>query len=209
MDDRLIGPPPRRGRLLLGALAAAVVLAVVYAAGLFTPLLTAPGDDSPEAGFARDMSVHHAQAVEMSFLAYAKATNPAIRQLAYDIGTSQQGQVGMMETWLVDRRLSLRSDRPPMEWMPEGTRALSPDGRMPGMASHAEMTQLRQATGKDVDVLFCQLMVRHHLGGIHMVDAILKLSDDDQVSELAGSMRNGQRAEVDALQRLLHDLTAV
>ena len=37
-----------------------------YAGGLLTPPLTRPGDDSVEAGFARDMTTHHAQAVEMS-----------------------------------------------------------------------------------------------------------------------------------------------
>jgi uncharacterized protein (DUF305 family) len=199
---------PRQGRVVLGALVAVLVLALVFTAGLLTPRLTAPGDDSPEAGFARDMSVHHAQAVQMSFLEYARAENPAVRSLAYDIGTSQQYQIGVLDTWLRDWGLSLTSSRPPMAWMPDGERVLEADGRMPGMASPAEMEHLRQATGKDADVLFCQLMLRHHLGGIHMVDGILKVSDNARVRDLATSMRNGQSAEVDALQDLLTELGA-
>ena len=35
-----------------------------------------PGDDSAEAGFLRDMSTHHAQAVEMSMIAHAELDQP-------------------------------------------------------------------------------------------------------------------------------------
>ena len=38
------------------------------AAGWLMPVLQRPADDSAEAGFARDMQVHYAQAVEMSMM---------------------------------------------------------------------------------------------------------------------------------------------
>ena len=54
------------------ALAAAVVVGLLlgYAGGLLTPTFTRPGEHSAEAGFARDMSTHHAQAVEMGLIAF-------------------------------------------------------------------------------------------------------------------------------------------
>ena len=70
-----IAPTSRWARLLLAGLAAVVALALTYAAGVYSAPLFGPGEDSPEAGFARDMSTHHAQAVEMAMLAYQKATN--------------------------------------------------------------------------------------------------------------------------------------
>jgi uncharacterized protein (DUF305 family) len=198
----------RRGRLLVAALIAVVALSLAYGAGWFSPRLLAPGDASPEAGFARDMSTHHRQAVEMGFIAYAHATNAAVRTIAYDIATSQQYQVGQMEQWLTEWGLLPTSNRPPMSWMAANERQLQPDGRMPGLASTAEMDQLRTATGKEVDVLFCQLMIRHHLGGIHMADGILKLTHNARVHDLAVMMRNGQQSDISALQQLLSEMGA-
>jgi uncharacterized protein (DUF305 family) len=199
---------PRRRALLLGALGAVVALLIGYLAGLVTPRFTAPGDNSPEAGFARDMSVHHAQAVEMGMWAYQKATNDEVRQMGYDIALTQQAQIGMMSIWLKDWHLEPTGSRPKMAWMPDGTKELSPDGLMPGMATDDQLEQLHNATGKDVDILFCQLMLRHHLGGIHMIDGVLQESHNSTVRQLAQTMKNNQQAEVATLQRMLTDLGA-
>ena len=194
---------PRRRALLLGALGAVVALLIGYLAGLVTPRFTAPGDNSPEAGFARDMSVHHAQAVEMGMWAYQKATNDEVRQMGYDIALTQQAQIGMMSIWLKDWHLEPTGSRPKMAWMPDGTKELSPDGLMPGMATDDQLEQLHNAAGKDVDILFCQLMLRHHLGGIHMIDAVLQTTDNDRVRELAEQMRNAQQGEIEAMREML------
>jgi len=198
----------RRHALLIGGLVTVVALVVGYLAGLLTPRLGVPGDDSPEAGFARDMSVHHAQAVEMAMVAWQKSTNEEVREIAYDIATGQQAQIGIMQTWLVDWHLSPTGTRPKMAWMPGGSKELLPDGRMPGMASDDEINQLHAATGRSLDVLFCQLMLRHHLGGIHMVDELLTLTKNKQVVDLATQMKNAQQNEVTNLRRLLNDLGA-
>ena len=64
--------PGRRGGrawLVVAALLAGLLLGV--GGGMLIPRLGTPGDDSAEAGFLRDMSTHHAQAVEMSMIAHA------------------------------------------------------------------------------------------------------------------------------------------
>ncbi|WP_422774615.1 DUF305 domain-containing protein [Plantactinospora sp. WMMC1484] len=172
-----------------------------FAAGLLAPGLLRPGDSSPEAGFARDMSSHHAQAVEMSILAHAKGTDPDVRTLAADIALTQQAQIGTMQSWLKQWGLGPTGRDPRMAWMPEGAEAVQ-DGLMPGMASDAERAELRAATGRDFDLLFLRLMLDHHLGGIHMADGILELSDDEQVAELARSMVAGQKKEIELIQSL-------
>ena len=200
--------PPRRRALLLGALAAVVALLIGYGAGLLTARPSTPGDNSPEAGFARDMSAHHAQAVEMAMIAWQKSTNPDVREMAYNIATGQQAQIGIMQTWLLDWHLLPTGTRPKMAWMPDGTKELLPDGRMPGMATDAELNQLRTLTGQPLDVLFCQLMLRHHLGGIHMASAILSVSHNRQVVDLATTMKNNQQGEVNLLRQKLDALHA-
>jgi uncharacterized protein (DUF305 family) len=197
---------PRWARLSLGVLAAVVLLAAVFLGGVFYDRLNVPGDDSVEAGFARDMTTQHAQAVEMALIAYPKTSRSDVSTQAYKIATGQEYQIGIMSDWLQQWHLEPTGSRPAMAWMPNGTKELSADGLMPGMATPAEMDQLRKATGKQVDVLFCQLMIRHHLGGIHMIDGLLARSSNGQVRSMAQKMKTVQSAEVATLQELLDGL---
>ena len=191
-------------RVGLIGLAVAVVAAALlgYAGGWLTPKLTHPGDTSVEAGFARDMSSHHAQAVELGMLAHEKSTNPEVRLLGADIALTQQAQIGMMQTWLRDWDLGPTGSQPRMAWMPDGGGTIR-DGLMPGMATEAEMAQLRTATGNDFDLLFLRLMRQHHLGGIHMAQAADDLAGDGDVHWLAGTMVTGQQREITDIQNLL------
>lgn len=76
-----------------------------------------PTGTSAEAGFARDMAVHHAQAVDLSWTVRDATTDPAVRFLAYDIASTQQAQIGMMSGWLSDWGLTASGSRPRMAWM--------------------------------------------------------------------------------------------
>ena len=200
-------PANRAVRWVLAILAVVVLVGVGYTAGLLTPGLRAPGENSAEAGFARDMSTHHAQAVAMAMQELQNGSNPEVRSLAYDIAATQQAQIGMMSVWLQDWHLPPSSTKPAMWWMPGGPVTLE-NGLMPGMASVAQVNELTQARGSKSDVLFCQLMLRHHLGGIHMVEGILQLTHDSQVHDLADAMLNDQQGEVVVLQNLLKTLGA-
>lgn len=194
-------PPRRRFRTVAIALGIVVGLVLVYAAGVLTPSLRDPGNTSPEAGFARDMKVHHAQAVEMAMIAYQRASDPEVRNLGLDIALTQQNQIGQMDAWLQNWHVDTTGPDPAMAWMPEGTEALV-DGRMPGMATDAQLAELRNATGKNVDAIFLRLMKAHHLGGIHMADGILAESDNSQVTKLAKSIKEGQQYEINVLTDL-------
>jgi len=196
----------RNGRIIAGALAAVLLLAIGFGAGLLTRPGT-PGDDSAEAGFARDMSTHHAQAVEMGMIAFQKASLPEVRTIGGDIALTQKGQIGVMSTWLKDWGLDVNTTRAPMSWMPNGQAELV-NNLMPGMATREEVAKLNSATGKQVDILFCQYMLRHHLGGIHMVDDVLAQHPRPEVAELAQTMKQNQTAEVSVLRTLLTQLGA-
>jgi uncharacterized protein (DUF305 family) len=197
-----------RVRLIAGALAAILLLGLGFAGGWIYKQLDVPGDHSPEAGFARDMSLHHTQAVEMAMFAYRKGSSESVRTVGYDIATGQQFQIGQMQAWLEDWHLSPVPPDGKMAWMPDGPESLLPDGRMPGMASDEELNRLKAADGRDFDVLFLQLMVRHHLGGVHMAEEVVKLSDRDEVLGLARSMLRVQQGEINLMNKLLADLGA-
>ncbi|MGC5021632.1 DUF305 domain-containing protein [Micromonospora sp. DT47] len=189
------------------ALAAAVVVGLLlgYAGGLLTPSLTRPGDTSAEAGFARDMTSHHAQAVEMGLIAFQRGTDPEVRQIGGDIASGQQGEIGTMQTWLRSWGLDPTGSAPRMAWMPDGA-GLVRNGLMPGMATPEEMAKLRAAQGRELDVLFLRMMINHHLGGIHMLDGILDAGGDDDVLKVARTMKNTQQTDLTNLQNALKRL---
>ncbi|MBX7265427.1 DUF305 domain-containing protein [Micromonospora sp. Llam7] len=199
-DPARPGRSVRTLRYLTLALTALLLLGAGWTAATLTTDRT-PGEESAEAGFARDMSRHHAQAVEMAMLAYAKGQDPAIRQIGYDMALTQQAQIGHMQRWLQEWELLPTGSRPAMEWMPDGVR-VDQDGLMPGMATREEITQLHEAQGAEVDRLFIRLMIDHHLGGVHMADGLLKVSDRPEVVRLAQASKQAQQKEINELRKL-------
>lgn len=198
---------PRRAVLLVSVLAAVVLLFAGYEIGVLTTEPRTPADTSAEAGFARDMMTHHNQAIEMGMIAWQQGNLEAIRVEGYDIATNQSDQVGQMRGWLKAWRLDPTGPDRAMAWMP-GKPPLDAEGLMPGMATKAELDRLRAARGPEFDILFCQLMLRHHQGGIHMAEAVLKLTEDDLVIELAGKIKAAQAAEVEIFRKQLTELGA-
>jgi uncharacterized protein (DUF305 family) len=180
-------------------------LALGIGGGALIPHFTRPADDSVDAGFLRDMSTHHAQAVEMSMIAHADSADPRIVTLAGDIALTQHGQIGYMQAWLRDWKLSPTSSQEPMAWMPDSAGSVV-NGLMPGMATPEQLAKLREATGKDLDVQYLTLMRQHHLGGIHMAQEILKLSDNKDVTWLAQTMVTGQQSEINLIDQLLKSI---
>src|SRR5690606_20806799 len=136
-----------------------------------------PSAESADAGFARDMAVHHQQAVEMSYIVRDRTENEEVRRLAYDIAQTQANQRGMLLGWLDLWELPKVAADPPMTWMGMGGAADAggdADGAlMPGMATDAEMKRLGELNGKQAEIFYLQLMTDHHKGGVHMAQGCL------------------------------------
>lgn len=153
-------------------------------------------------GFARDMSVHHQQAVEMAFLVRDRTDDEDVRRLAYDIINTQANQRGMMLGWLESWDRPKSSDRPPMEWM--GHPVTPSDGSlMPGMATDTELDRLRAADGKDAEVLFLRLMTVHHRAGADMARAAAGAAGTDEIRSLAAGMARAQESEISLMADML------
>ncbi|MFE5408593.1 DUF305 domain-containing protein [Microbacterium sp. NPDC056569] len=202
-------------RWFVVAVALILIAGLAFAVGRFSTFgaqsaATAPGASSPEAGFSRDMQVHHAQAIEMAMEIYRKTDDDEVRVLAYDIATGQAGQRGQMYDWLVQWGLP-QSGGPMMQWMEASEAGHAHGGTSSepmtdeeahaamGMASAAEIAALRAATGQEADCRFLTLMIRHHEGAIPMAEALLELGTDPRALEVATAIKNGQAAEIDAM----------
>jgi len=188
----------RRGWLLWALVLVAVLLAGVALALLLS--VRPPGDDSAEAGFARDMMVHHAQAVEMAEIVRAKTESDDIGTLAPDMALTQQGQIGQMQGWLQVWGLSPTRSEPAMSWMGEPT-----NGLMPGMATPEDIQELRDASPEEADVLFLQLMIPHHQAAQQMTEAILGRTDRPEVETLAKAISASQQSEIRNMEQMLQD----
>ena len=198
-------PELSRASVRLGAAMVLAALIGAIAALLIASRLDAPRDDSAEAGFARDMATHHAQAVEMAFVIRDKSADEELRTLAYDIIVTQSAQRGVFMGWLQQWRLPQASAAPRMAWMP-GHALEREEGGVPlmhGMASDDELRRLQVAQGADAEVLFLQLMIRHHEGGVLMARAVSGLSRRADVVAMAKSIEDGQRTEIVAMTEML------
>jgi uncharacterized protein (DUF305 family) len=93
-----------------------------------------------------------------------------------------------------------------MAWMPghsQMTAGAEGAVLMHGMASEAELRQLREASGLAAEVLFLQLMIRHHEGGVIMARAVTALSGRPEVVQMAKSVEEGQQVEIARMKELL------
>ncbi|WP_406500365.1 DUF305 domain-containing protein [Streptomyces sp. NBC_00846] len=182
-----------------------------------------PAVDSADAGFARDMAVHHQQAVEMSFLVRDRTGDEEVRRLAYDIANTQANQRGMMLGWLDLWELPKATAQEPMAWMAGGHEGHDMDGiagmdgtagpgsryrdhdgsLMPGMATRTELDRLRAASGRKAEVLYLQLMTDHHKGGIAMARGCARLCTVKVEKRLAQGMVEAQQSELDVMAGML------
>ncbi|MEV7906045.1 DUF305 domain-containing protein [Streptomyces anulatus] len=188
-----------------------------------------PGASSADAGFARDMAVHHQQAVEMSFIVRDRTDDEDVRRLAYDIANTQANQRGMLLGWLDLWELPkvAPGGEQPMAWM-AGTGGHEHGGTdtggtghgghgsggseagsgadgvlMAGMASRSELARLNRLDGERAEVFFLQLMTDHHKGGVAMAEACASLCSVPAEQRLARGMVEGQQSELGLMRDML------
>ena len=171
------------------------------------PSSSAASDQSGRTGdaaFAQLMIAHHQQAIEMADQALSKSTNPDITKLATAIKQAQGPEIDQMKGWLA-------------AWgEPEQMQgATASDGSMDhssmdmggvssaGMMTEQDMQTLSNATGKDFDRTWLQMMIAHHQGAVSMANEVLMTTSDPQVKDLADSVVAAQMEEISTMQKLL------
>jgi len=189
--------PRFSGKIILG-LTVWIVLAFVVGFSVRTLVWQFPQAGSPEVGFARDMIVHHANAVEMAILVRDRTNDAEMRTLTLDMMLTQQAQIGQMQGWLTIWQQPIAQTEPVMSWM-----GMSTEGLMPGLASAEQMAQLSNLKGQEIDGLFLSLMIPHHQAALEMATHILKQSQGAEVRSLAESILVSQASEIEVMQDLL------
>lgn len=206
----------RTALLIIGAIGAILIgFAIGTLARIPLDGSAEPDPGTVDIGFTQDMSAHHAQAVEMAGIALMRSTDPDVRRIAYDIMTTQQAQIGRMQGWLQLWGKPAQGLDGYMGWMTDtrggghdhgGTddhTMNGPTSTMPGMATAAELAALRQATPAELDPMFLRLMLRHHQGGLTMIEYAADHAETTAVRTLAAGMAASQKNESQLLTTLL------
>lgn len=185
-----------------------VVVVVCVATGWFARGVGAAADarqgvlSDSDIAFAQQMSAHHQQALTMVDLLGHDATHEVLA-VAEQIRTSQWREIGTLTGWLelagAPMQAVAEADAHNGHGVEHG--AGGPD--MAGMASDDELTRLHHATGAEREVLFLQLMIRHHQGGVAMAATAAQTGTTPAVRARALSMVNGQQQEISSMVVLL------
>jgi uncharacterized protein (DUF305 family) len=184
-----------------------------------TPLST-----SAEAGFARDMQVHHLQGAELAMIIRDRTDAEDVRRLGYDIALTQQQQAGQLYGWLTEWNLSQAGPEPSMTWMTRPGRsdaghahtddaatgngsagAHTPGDPMPGLATAEQIAALTAASGVDAERQFLTLMIKHHLGAVEMAEAVQDRANNSAILGFANSVILSQEAEITLMESMLAD----
>lgn len=174
--------------VLLGGVLALAGLALWLAA-------RPPQEGSPAVTFARDMRLHHTQAVDLSMRILERPVSAPVRLLAQDIAVTQGAQVGQMGGWLDIWKLPFAGREAPMAGM---------DRTAMGMAPDTDVLSLGTLPAPRAETKYLQLMLQHHRGGVLMAQAGLK-SGVPQVQTLARAIVASQTAEIALIARMLRD----
>ena len=161
-----------------------VLIGALLLSGCATATQSNSEYSAEDIAFAEMMIPHHEQAIEMSKIALLNSTNPEVLQLAQEIKDAQSPEIEIMKSWT-------------------GVNASMHTGHMmDGMLSDKELSALRDAKGKEFDLLFLRGMIKHHEGAIAMAQGVAG-SMNKAVVDLSASIIKAQVMEISKMKELL------
>jgi uncharacterized protein (DUF305 family) len=150
---------------------------------------SAPGADAapPDVQFLDTMIPHHQAAVDMAQLVKARSAHPELIEMAAHLFQAQRREIEQMRAWR-------------QRWYQTQPSALNMN--LPGMKESMEgmdMEKLKQARGKDFDLLFLETMLPHHQGAVRMSEWVQEKTARRELKELAERMIRQQQREIDQM----------
>ncbi|WP_372734562.1 DUF305 domain-containing protein [Nocardioides sp.] len=150
--------------------------------------------------FMQMMVLHHRQALEMTAMVPARASDPAVKDVALRIESAQAPEILVMAGWLTDRSIdvpAVNDDPARYDHSEHGHEGLE------GMLSDDQLDELEDAEGAAFDRLFLEGMIAHHLGAVAMAKSVLLTGRDQRVNELATDINAEQSIEIERLRAIL------
>lgn len=184
--------PPRQPIRLITALVALLALGLVLAAcgggsGGAPAGGGPPGHNEADVAFLHLVTPHHEHGIEMAMLAERRATAPEVKALAKRIGAAQEHENTEMRKLLEE----FGATEGPVVPIPKKA------------VEEREMNELKEAPPKELDHLFLESMMAHHMAAVDLAEFELKAGRSPEVKHLAQSMKDLQVKEAEEMQRLL------
>lgn len=141
---------------------------------------------SSEREFIEGMIPHHQEAVDTAKEVIERGgTTPEIKKLVEDIVVAQEAEIAKMKQWY-------------HEWYGE---AYLDSGEYMTM-----MRELENLSGTDIDAVFLEDMIAHHMGAIMMARSVQPYIENDEITELTQAIEVSQSAEIVEMKQMLESL---
>ena len=145
-----------------------------------------PDISKSDRDFVGSMIPHHLVGVKLLDDAAIRTNDVRLRRLVFEMQGYHHAEIHELEA-MAD------------EW------SVNPRDVFPGYIDTADFADLARASGVDYDVLWLNLMIRHHDGALQLANDALQSSTSSRVSEMAEATLLTQSREV-LLMRRLHGL---
>ena len=182
-----------RSRLLLALVASSALMLAACGGGedptLAPPAGTEGGSTSfndADVEFLQAMIPHHEEATQMAELVADRTERDELRAFADKIIADQSTEIDEMKSML---SAAGAEDAPAHDM-----------DAMGGQMDESEMAELEESTGQDFDVMFIDMMTRHHEGAIDMAEQVMDEGENAQVADLANRIIDAQQAEIQQME---------
>lgn len=142
--------------------------------------------------FVAGMIPHHEQAIVLLDLLDERAPDGETSALAARMRASQTGELELLRAWQASHA----------DLMHDHSHA-----HVSGMATDAELKKLASLSGVDAEVLFLELMTRHHRGALDMATTRLSANGEALITDYARNVYVEQSVDITRMGELLDTLT--
>lgn len=141
---------------------------------------------SSERAFIEGMIPHHQEAVDTAKEVIERGgTTPEIKQLVENIVVAQEAEIAEMKQWYQDWYGEVYTDNG--EYVPM-------------------MRELENLSGADIDRVFLEDMIGHHMGAIMMARSVQPHVEHEEIAELTKTIVSSQLTEITQMRQMLQGL---
>ena len=139
--------------------------------------------------FVAQMIPHHHLGMTLIDEATRRSGDVRLRHLVFEMNSYHMSDLEVLEGWASDRSIAHASE-------------------FPGDLPASDVESLSDYEGVSHDIVWLDLMIRHHSGALTIADAELAGGTVPEAIDLATETRRVQAAEIDTMRALLGELCA-
>lgn len=141
--------------------------------------------------FIDSLTRHHQMAIEMAKMGEPKFEHQPLKDAAKTMVDDQTKEIAQLRQWRD-------------QWYPGAAQA--ENMQMPGMSSMSmDMSHMQSMSGHALDMMFIDMMIPHHEGGLAMGQDALAKAEHPEIKELAQKMIEKQKKEIEQMQQWKKD----